>query len=351
MPTVQADRLKEIAQKLLVASGASEEEAEIISRHSIDSNLAGHDSHGIIQIPTYIGRVEQGHIVPGAAFDIKQESPTTAVVDGNWGFGYVVSERAMKMTIERAKTQNIAATTVFHQSHVGRVADYPIMAAKEGMIAMMTADSGRGPKSVAPFGGAEARLGTNPISFAIPSNLDGPLFIDMATSAVAAGKISLALARGQEIPLGWVVNKDGKGTTNPAEFRQGGALLPLGGTEGYKGTAISAIVEILSGILPGLGFGVEPTGKHNDGVFMACFNVNAFRPLETFKQEVTEFAKYISSTKPAAGVDRVFYPGEIEYVRSQDRLKNGIEVEDATWEKLIAVADKYGIRDQVPFEG
>ncbi|MXY98684.1 MAG: Ldh family oxidoreductase, partial [Gemmatimonadetes bacterium] len=202
MPTVQADRLTYIAAELLKGVGASEDEAEIISRHSVGANLAGHDSHGIIQIPTYIDRAKRGHIVPGAPFEIVKDTPTTTVVDGHWGFGYVVSERLMNMTIEKAKISGVAAATVFRQSHVGRVADYPIMAAESGLIGMMTADSGRSSKSVVPFGGREPRLGTNPICIAMPSNLEATMFIDMATSAVAAGKLGVAVARGYEIPEG-----------------------------------------------------------------------------------------------------------------------------------------------------
>ena len=157
----------------------------------------------------------------------------------------------MQLTIEKAQQQNVAATTVFRQGHIGRLATYPLMAEKEGMIALITADSGRGPKAVAPFGGREKRLGTNPISIAMPSNLDGPFFIDMASSAVAAGKINLALARGNNIPEGWIVDKEGRATTDPAAFKAGGPLLPLGGTEGYKGYGLSAMIEIFSGILTG----------------------------------------------------------------------------------------------------
>ena len=252
MPTVKADRLENIANRLLQAAGASEEEAVIVSRHSIGANLAGHDSHGIIQIPTYIDRVKQGHIVPGAPFEVVRETNTTTVIDGHWGFGYVVSERAMSMTIEKARQNSIAAATVFRQSHVGRVADYPVMAAQAGMIGMMTADSGRSAKSVAPFGGREARLGTNPICIAMPSDLDGPFFIDMATSAVAAGKLAVATARNAPIPEGWLLDKDGNQTTDPGALRQGGVMLPLGGPEGHKGYGLSATVEIFSGILTGL---------------------------------------------------------------------------------------------------
>ncbi|MBV9250249.1 MAG: Ldh family oxidoreductase, partial [Acetobacteraceae bacterium] len=163
MPTVPADRLMEIAKALLQAAGASSEEAATVARYNIGANLVGHDSHGIILIPTYIERIKAGHIVPGAPWVITQETATTAVIDGNWGFGYVVTDRAMRHAIEKAKNQNVAAATVFRQSHIGRLASYPLLAAQEGMIAIITADSGRSAKAVAPFGGAKARLGTNPI--------------------------------------------------------------------------------------------------------------------------------------------------------------------------------------------
>src|SRR3954452_15293216 len=202
MPIVQADRLTRIGSALLRAAGASDEEAGAVATGCVNANLAGHDSHGIIQIPTYIDRIKAGHIVPGADFTVVQESPTTTVVDGHWGFGYVVTERAMRLTIDKANTANVAATTVFRQGHIGRLASYTLMAAQADMIGLITADSGRSAKQVAPFGGREPRLGTNPLSIAIPSDLDGPLFLDMATAAVAAGKIQLAVSRNESIPEG-----------------------------------------------------------------------------------------------------------------------------------------------------
>ena len=347
MPIIKADRLTSIATDLLVASGASKDEAVCVAKGCVLANLTGHDSHGVIAIPTYIDRVHKGHIVPGAPFKIMQETPTTTVVDGNWGFGFVVAERAMKLTIEKAKKTNVAATTILRQSHVGRVGAYPIMAAKEGMIAIMTADSGRSPKAVAPFGGKEARVGTNPIAIAIPSDLEAAFCLDMATSAVAAGKIKLAQAKGQKIPTGWIVDKDGNATTDPMDFDRGGVLLPLGGEEGHKGYGLSVMVEILSALLPGLGFGVDPTGRHNDGCFIACFNVEAFRPLKTFKKEVTEFAHYLKATPPQKGVKEVLYPGEVEHRKELDRSKNGIEVDDKTWKQFHDIAKKHGIEGKI----
>ena len=343
MPTVSADRLREIAAQLLIGAGASSEEATIVSRHSIGANLAGHDSHGIIAIPTYIDRIRQGHIVPGAPLETVSDTSTTTVVDGHWGFGYVVSEHVMHTIIEKARKHNVAAATVYRQSHVGRVADYPMMAAEAGMVGIMTADSGRAAKSVVPFGGREARLGTNPICIAMPSDLEGPLFVDMATSAVAGGKVGLAVARGGSIPEGWVLDRDGNPTTDPADLAAGGAMLPLGGPEGHKGYGLSVMVEIFSGILTGLGFGHDPSGRHNDGCFMAVFNVAAFRPLEEFKQDIADFVEYLKSSTPAAGHERVYYPGEIEHLTTQRRLKEGISVEDATWSRLQELGSELGV--------
>jgi len=343
MPIVHADRLIRIGKALLRAAGASEEEASAVATGCVNANLAGHDSHGVIAIPTYVDRIKAGHIVPGAKWTVVQESPSTTVIDGHWGFGFHVNAKAMELTIDKARTSNVAACTVFRQSHVGRLAHYPLMAIREGMIGLATADSGRSPKHVAPFGGREPRLGTNPISIAIPSDLEAPFYLDMATSAVAAGKIALAVARKEEIPRGWIIDAEGRHTIDPTQYRKGGALLPLGGTEGYKGSGLAAMVEVLCGLLTGLGFGVEPTGRHNDGCFMAVFNVSAFRPLKDFRREVAEFARYLKSTPPSEGSSGVFYPGEVEYLREQERRRKGIEIEDATYDKLRALAGEYKI--------
>ena len=153
MPTVQADRLTTIGSALLRAAGASQEEADAVAVGCVNANLAGHDSHGIIAVPTYIDRIKVGHIVPGAKWTIVQESPATTVIDGHWGFGFHVNAKAMQLTIDKAKKTNVAACTVFRQSHVGRLAAYPLMATKEGMIGLATADFG----PVAQGGGAVRR--------------------------------------------------------------------------------------------------------------------------------------------------------------------------------------------------
>src|SRR5436309_15323762 len=174
MPKIPAERLEEIGRALFVAAELSAEEAELVMRHIVGANLVGHDSHGVIQIPNCIERIKVGHIVPGAPWVIVKESPAHTVVDGHWGFGYSVNERAMRLTIEKAEKSNVAASTVFRQGHIGRLSSYSQMAARAGMIGLITADYRRSPKAVATFGGREARLSTNPNSIAIPSDLDGP---------------------------------------------------------------------------------------------------------------------------------------------------------------------------------
>jgi uncharacterized oxidoreductase len=163
------------------------------------------------------------------------KSPATTVIDGHWGFGFHVNAKAMQLTIEKAKKTNVAACTVFRQSHVGRLAAYPLMAIKEGMIGLATADSGRSTKVVAPFGGREARLGTNPISIAVPSDLEAAFYLDMATSAVAAGKVALAAARGEPIPTGWVVDADGKQTTGSDAVAPRRGVAASGRNRGLQG--------------------------------------------------------------------------------------------------------------------
>ena len=343
MPVLAPQLLHDTGHAILRAAGASAEEAQIVMEHLVGANLAGHDSHGIILLSSYITRIKRGHIIPGAPLTIERETSTTAHINGNWGFGYVVTTRAMEMAIAKAKAHHVSAITIYQQSHVGRLADYPLMASREGLMGLITCDSGRAPKVVAPFGGRVARLGTNPLSVAFPSDLEGPIFLDMATSAVAAGKLAVRRNRREPAPLGWVIDKDGNPTTDVEAFYNGGAILPMGGDQAHKGYGLSFMVETLSGILTGLGFGIDPQGRHNDGTFLAVFDINAFRPLGEFKQEMADFVAYLKDTPPAAGFDEVLYPGELEYRTAQQRQRDGIYVEDETWNQVTALQKAYGL--------
>ena len=340
MPIIGAEELTAFAVAAYEAAGTPPEHARIVATHQVGANLVGHDSHGVVLLPTYLERIDRGHIAPAARPRLLSETPTTLAVDGQWGFGPVVSEWTMERCIAKARDTRVAVATVREQSHVGRLADYPLMAARAGFIGLMMADSGQAPKQVAPFGGREARLGTNPLSIAFPSDLPGPVFLDMATSAVAAGKLNVARAREQAIPLGWVLDRDGKPTTDPNDYFNGGVMLPLGGPEGHKGYGLSFVVETLAAVLPGLGFGVDPQGRHNDGVFMLAVDPGAFSPTD-FKAQVGAFVRYLKETPPAEGFAEVLYPGELEHRTAQRRCQEGIPIEQQTWGRLAQVADRF----------
>ncbi len=347
MPVFTPEYLHKVTYNIYRAKGVPEDEAEIVATHQVKANLVGHDSHGVIHIREYCERIDKGHIVPGAPFVVERETPTTAVINGNWGFGFVVTEKAMRMAIDKAKTQGIAAITVHFQSHIGRLGDYPTMAAREGMIGLITADSGAGPKAVVPFGGKARRLGTNPICIGVPSDMEGQVLLDMATSAVAAGKISLARNRGEQVPTGWIVDKDGNPTNDPNDYAAGGAILPVGGDQGHKGYGLSFMVEMFSGLLTGLGFGIDPQARHNDGVFISVYQVENFRPLADFKREMKEFAEFVKTSPPAAGFTEVLYPGEIEYKTELKRREEGIDVEEETWNQITDIMRELKVLDVV----
>ena len=342
MPVFTPEYLHKVAYHVFRAKGASEHEAEIVASHQVKANLAGHDSHGVMHIPEYVERINRGHIVPGAPL-VEREAPCTAVINGNWGFGFVVTERTMRMAIDKAKTHGVAAITIHYQSHIGRLGDYPIMALQEGMIGLITADSGAGPKSVVPFGGKERRLGTNPICIGIPSDLDGPVLMDMATSAVAQGKITLARSRGEPVPEGWIIDKEGNPSIEPDDYFSGGAILPVGADQGHKGYGLSFMVGVFSGLLTGLGFGIDLQARHNDGCFISVFNVEHFLPLEQFKKEVVEFVRFVKTSPPASGFTEVLYPGEIEHRTELRRRQEGIFVEDDTWQQISSLMQELGV--------
>src|SRR5918912_1565089 len=342
MPIVDTERLHRLIAGVFEAAGGAADEAETVARHMVGANLAGHDSHGVQLLPTYVARVQRGDIVPGAPFEVLDETPATARVDGHWGFGQVVSERAMALAMAKAQAAHVAAVTVCRQAHVGRVADYPLMAARAGLVGIMFCDSGRTAKQVVPFGGREARIGTNPLCIALPSDLAAPVFIDMATSAAAANKIAVYRSRGQPLPPGWIVGRDGNPSTDPDDYLSGGALLPLGGGQGHKGHGLGFMVEVFTGILTGLGFGVDPSGRHNDGSLLLALNPGAFRPVDTFRAEVAAFARYVKETPSAAGVAEVYYPRELEWRTEQARRRDGIPIEEPTWAAVAQVAESFG---------
>lgn len=334
MPTLSPEDLLSCMYDVYTGVGVPADEAETMSAHQLEATLTGHDSHGAVRTPTYVRLIEEGRIVPGAPMDVLEEHPASLLVDGNWGLGFVVTEKALELALEKARTVGVAALSIRRQGHVGRLGHYTGIAAQAGMAALMMADSGRGPKGVVPFGGTDARLGTNPISIALPADVPGNVVVDMATSAVAGGKIRFAHGAGKQVPAGWLVDRHGKPTTDPAAYLEGGALMPLGGDQGHKGYGLSFAVESLAAVLSGIGYGSDPVGFPNDGVLIILLNISMFRPLDGFRAEMAEFAEYVKASPPAPGFTEVLYPGEIEQRNRAERLRTGIEVPEKIWRQL-----------------
>jgi LDH2 family malate/lactate/ureidoglycolate dehydrogenase len=332
VPIVNADVLQEKLQRIYEQNGVSSEEAAVVARHQVGANLAGHDTHGAFRTSQYIGAIRNGDVIPGAPFEIEHESDCTAVVNAHWGFGFVQTERVVGLVIDKAKKMGSCAVTIRFQGHVGRLGGYTSTVAEADLIAIMFSDSGRGPKLVAPFGGTTALLGTNPICIAIPSARHGAVILDMATSAVALGKIHLARQRGESVPLGWIVDGEGRPSADPNDYYKGGALLPLGGDQGHKGYGLSFMVEVFCGILTGLGYGVAADGKHNDGNFIAAYDVARFMDLGEFKNQVSDFIDFLKAGDGEESA--VLFPGEIEQRTREQRLAEGIWIEDKTWNEL-----------------
>ncbi|MBI1930779.1 Ldh family oxidoreductase, partial [Candidatus Poribacteria bacterium] len=218
MPNFTAQQLRQMTADIFEAAGVPGEEAQIVSQLLVDANLAGHDSHGVIRIPQYIGLVKSGQIKPGAPIDIERESPSHALINGNWGFGQVIAKQAVSLAIRKAKASTVSAISIYNCNHIGRLGSYTMMAAEQGLIGMVMVNAGGGALNVAPYGGTDRRLATNPISIATPRRNGDAIVLDITSSVVAQGKIRVAINRGEPIPLGWLINGKGEPTTDPRDL-------------------------------------------------------------------------------------------------------------------------------------
>jgi len=334
MPVLNADQLRRVGIKIFEALGASEEEAGIVSEFLVKANLAGHDSHGVLRILQYADEIKKGRIVPKATVEVVHETPSSALLDGNWGFGQVIGFKAMKTAMEKAKTQTVSVVCVYNCNHVGRLADYTMMAAESGMIGIAMVNAS---KSVAPYRGMERMLSTGPLSYSFPTDKEVPFVLDISTSVCAEGKIRVSLHKGEKLPDGWIIDKNGKPSNSPSDLYAGGAILPLGGEVGYKGFGMGLVIDVLAGILARSGPAYRD-GKSGNGLFIEAINVESFMPLNQFKREMDELIGAMKTSKPLPGFDEIVIPGEPEFRTEQKRLKEGIYVPEGTWRQIIETA-------------
>jgi len=337
MPLVPAARLEQVTRDVFAGHGVPAGDAAWVATLLVRANLRGHDSHGVIRVPHYVRALRAGEVNPTPEITVERETPTTAAVDGDLGFGQVVARRGVAVAIDKARAQGLAAVTLRRTNHVGRLADWAETAAREGLVGMLWVNAPMA-LNVAPWGGAARRLGTNPHAIAIPGP-DGTvaMSLDFATSVVAEGKLKVKFNRGEAAPPGVMLNAAGEPSTDPREFYADppGALLTAGEHKGY---GLALAVEILGGILSGTGAARPQRGPVQNGTLILCLDPGRFLPPGDFHAQVRELFAFVRSAPLAAGAKEILVPGEPEARTERERLAHGVPLDDETWRQLAACA-------------
>lgn len=335
MPTLAAGTLRLNVQAILEATDTPPDLAQIVAEALVEANLVGHDSHGLIRLPQYIDMVRQGQVKPAARASVLSRQQATARVDGARGWGQPAARLATDTVIGLAQEYGVGAATIDHCNHIGRVGEYVERMAKAGLIGLTLCNVGA---AVAPFGGRQARMGTNPMAWGIPRGAgQDPLVVDFATSVVAEGKLRVARAKGEQVLSGTIIDREGRPSTEPADFYDGGALLPFGG---YKGYGLSVMIELVGGALSGMAPSMAPRYRHGNGTMLMALNIPNFISPEQFAAEADEYCASLHATPTVAGFSEVLLPGEPEMRSRRQRLAEGIPIPESTWQSIQALADE-----------
>jgi len=363
---VKLSLLENFMRDVFVKVGVPLKEAKICANVLVAADRMGFDSHGISRMKTiYYDRIRAGIQRPVTKFEIVKETKTTAVIDGNHGMGHYIAYRAMDMAIKKAKKFGLGMTVVRNSTHYGIAGYYPLMAVKNKMIGI-TGTNAR--PSVAPTFGIENLLGTNPLTFGIPTDEKFPFLLDCATSITQRGKIEVYAKLNKPLPKGWVIDENGNSKTDPHEVLKDltkgtAALVPLGGIgeelAGYKGYGYSTVVEILSAALQDGAYmkmltGVKDGKKtfYHLGHFFIAINVESFISYKKFAKITGNILRELRGSKKMPGAERIYTAGEKEYLTSLERAKKGAPVNLETQKEMIVMRDETGLRKyKFPFEG
>lgn len=335
---LQAGYLHALVRRLYMAAGAPRHIADNVTEILVNSNLAGHDSHGVLRVPWYLKMIEDKKMDPTAEPTVVTEAPNRLVVDGRNAFGHYTARQAMAWAIAKAKKDNICCVNFTQVHHIGRLGEYAEAAARGGCFGLITVGYGstQNVGRVVPYGGAKGVLGTNPIAIGVPTGDKIPFVLDFATSVVAEGKLQVARSKQLDVPEGYILTKEAQPTVKPADFYDGGYLLPFGKHKGY---ALSLVVCLLGG-LSGQ-FNAENAGM--GGAFMQVYNIEAFTPLSDYQEHVRTFLDGMKSTPPADGYEEVLAPGDFEYRSRQRRLANGIDIPETIYSQLQTCAAQLNV--------
>jgi uncharacterized oxidoreductase len=333
---VQADELRNLVRDVLKAAGADHRNADRVAEALVSSNLCGVETHGVWHLAGYVNAIKAGDIIPTAWPEIISETPTTALVSGNWAFGHVTAKYAMEVAIEKAQAQNISVVGIVKSGHIGRLGEYVELAASKGLIAMMWG-GGQGVEvpAAVPYGGRKRVLHTNPVAMAFPVGAGSPMMFDIATTAVSGVKIVDARDQHKPLPPDCIVDKDGNPTTNAADFFEGGAHVPFGKHKGY---AFMMAAEFLGMILTASDRYAErqrggPIFRHHGTAFIVI-KPDIFRPMEEFLAHGEKVCAQIREVPPAPGFKEVLIPGDPEARTRAKRLREGIPIPQGLWQKI-----------------
>jgi L-2-hydroxycarboxylate dehydrogenase (NAD+) len=348
----QQEDLKQYIIHYFIRWAVPAEDAAIAADVLLSADARGVDSHGVIRLNSYYGsRLRKGLINPLSPITILKETPTTLAIDGNNGLGHPLGVKAMQRCIEKASTIGLAFATVRNSNHYGIAGYYAMMALPHDMIGISFTNSG---PLVAPTHGRKAMLGTNPIAVAVPALSQRPFVLDMATSIVPIGRVTVYQKEGKPIPAGWGVNSKGVITEDPSQVIDGGALMPLGGSEimrGYKGYGLALLVDIFAGVLADAGFSDNVTGSSSNepakvGHFFGAIKIDAFREINGFKQSMDELLVKLKTSPKAEDEERIYIHGEKEFENADRSAMEGVPLSETT----VSILKKTGLEDGVEFD-
>jgi uncharacterized oxidoreductase len=338
----QADELERLAAAIFEAHGTPAQEAQTVARLLVQADLMGLPSHGVLRVPQYVEDIRRGAIVPGAPVLVREGATATTLVDGQWNFGQIGAGRATELAIERARRFGVGSASLRRCRHVGRLGAYAEQAAQAECVALVTCSTAGEGHWVAPFGGREGRLGTNPIAFAAPT-LGQPVVMDFSTAALPEGRVRLYRDTGQALPEGTLVDRTGAPSTDPADLYEAGAILPFGGDQGYKGFGLGLMAQIFSCLLGEPTWREEGLESNANTMWLLVVDAAAWGDAERFRAELDHMIAYVRSSAPASGSNGVLVPGEREFAAEARNRSEGILVEEGVWCQLVQVARKSGV--------
>jgi LDH2 family malate/lactate/ureidoglycolate dehydrogenase len=344
--TVTVSQLESLCVDALLRCGVSEANARVAADVLVSTDAGGVFTHGTKSLRGYVWRLRGGGLVTDATPTIVKDGPAWAIVDGGSGLGMVTSVFAMKAAIEKAKNAGIAYVGVRNSCHFGAAGYYANLAAEADMIGMAMANDF---PSMAIVGAKKAVFGTNPFAYAVPSGRESPICLDMASSTVAGGKVRIAQMRNDTVPDNWMVDKDGVPTTDPFLYPHAAFLLPFAGHKGY---GIAMMIESLAGVLTGSGamhdvhnwVDYDPSLHTDHGGAFLAFNIAAITPIDAFKERVDQMVRDIHDTPKAAGVERLYVPGEIEWENRRKAQTEGIKLPPDVVESLVGLCKDLGMK-------